>query len=44
MTKFQSSQIVSIALSTAFVLTSWLATVTTPVRFASAPVAAVELA
>jgi hypothetical protein len=46
MTRFQISQIASVAMSAAFVLASWLATVTvpaSPVAFAAAPVA-VELA
>ena len=46
MTRFQISQIASVAMSAAFVLASWLATVTvpaSPVAFTAAPVA-VELA
>ena len=46
MTRFQISQVASVAVSAAFVLASWFATVTvpvTPATFAAAPVA-VELA
>ena len=45
MTRFQSAQIVSVAMSLALVLASWLATVSVPAQhqFAAAP-AAVELA
>ena len=44
MTRFQISQIASVAMSAAFVLASWLVTVpASPVAFTAAPVA-VELA
>lgn len=45
MTRFQFAQIASVAMSAAFVLTTWFATVTVPVdiQLAAAPVA-VELA